>query len=111
MTMFTLLSAFGINPFLARIFSLAFATLVTWTLNRQITFDKQPRTLRHEASMYAMVTLIAQSVSYLVFVSLVLSYPNLLHQISLFIGAAFGAVLSFKGHKLFSFAPVVKSIS
>ena len=96
---------------MGRIMSLAFATLVTWTLNRHITFDRQPRAIQHEASLYVMVTLIAQSVSYMVFATLVITFPDMLHQISLISGAAVGAVLSFKGHKIFSFAPVAKQIS
>ncbi len=108
---FTALCMFGWHPFLARLLSLAFATLVTWSLNRRITFDKQPRRIGNEASRYVMVTLVAQGLSYSVFVTLITIFPHVLPQISLVAGAVAGAVLSFNGHKLVSFGPVVKHIS
>jgi putative flippase GtrA len=110
-SMFTALTLNGMHPFVARLFSLAFATLVTWALNRRITFDKQPRKVGHEASRYVLVTLVAQGVSYSVFVTLITIFPHVLHQLSLFAGAVAGAVLSFNGHKLVSFAPVAKQVS
>jgi putative flippase GtrA len=108
---FTALCMFGWHPFVARLMSLAFATLVTWTLNRRITFDKQPRRVGNEASRYVLVTLVAQGLSYSVFVTLITIFPHVLHQISLVAGAVAGAVLSFNGHKLVSFGPVAKHVS
>jgi putative flippase GtrA len=110
MAMFTLLHHFGLNPFISRIFSLGFATLVTWALNRQITFDKQPRSVGQEASRYVLVTLGAQGVSYLAFAGLITMLPHVLPQISMVAGAVAGALFSFKGHKLISFAPVAQRV-
>jgi putative flippase GtrA len=108
--MFTLICHFGVNPFIARIFSLGFATLVTWILNRQITFDRQPRTIGHEGARYALVTIGAQGISYLAFAGLITMFPQVLPQVSMVIGAVVGALFSFQGHKLISFAPVSQRV-
>jgi putative flippase GtrA len=94
------------NPFTARLFSLAFATCVTWTLNRHFTFQIQDRAVENEAMRYLAVTLIAQGFSYSVFATLVTTLPHIIPQIALVVGAVAGAVLSFNGHRLLSFAPV-----
>jgi putative flippase GtrA len=110
MTAFTLFLHLGVNPFIARIFSLGFATLVTWLLNRQITFERQDRAIGQEAARYVLVTLGAQGISYLAFAGLITMFPQVLPQISMTIGAVVGALFSFKGHKLISFAPVAQRV-
>ena len=44
------------RPLLMRLFSLAGATLVTWRLNRALTFDRSGRHQHDEAMRYAIVT-------------------------------------------------------
>ena len=88
-----------------RLVSLAGATLVTWRLNRALTFDRSGRKQHDEAMRYAMVTALAQGTSYAVFAALVLSVLGALPQVALVIGAAAGAVVSYNGHRLFAFAP------
>ena len=56
-----------------RLFSLAAATVVTWRLNRALTFDRSGRRQRDEAMRYAAVTAAAQGTSYAVFAALVLT--------------------------------------
>jgi putative flippase GtrA len=98
------------NPFLARLLSLAVATVVTWSLNRHLTFDIQERKLGHEAMRYIAVTLFAQGFSYSIFAGLVTFLPNIVPQLALVAGALAGAVLSFNGHRIVSFAPVKNSL-
>ena len=43
LAVFTLMVAHGPHPLLARVVSLAVATLVTWRLNRALTFDRSGR--------------------------------------------------------------------
>lgn len=102
---FTALAAYGMHPLLARVFSLACATVVTWRLNRALTFDRSHRHQGEEAARYTMVTVIAQGTSYTVFAVLVLSVLSFLPQAALLIGAAFGAVIGYCGHRFFAFAP------
>ena len=102
---FTIIASFGLHPLVARIGSLAISTLVTWRLNRALTFDPSGRRQREEAMRYAAVTAVAQGTSYAVFAALVLTVLAPLPQLAILIGAAIGALLSYNGHRLLSFAP------
>jgi len=102
---FTALAAYGLHPLLARLFSLGAATLVTWRLNRALTFDRSHRHQGEEAARYTTVTVIAQGTSYFVFAVLVLTVLSWLPQAALLTGAAFGAVIGYCGHRFFAFAP------
>jgi putative flippase GtrA len=102
---FTLILTSGMHPLLARAFSLAVATIVTWRLNRAHTFDRTDRRQGDEALRYAIVTATAQGTSYAVFSVLVLTVLAWLPQAALIAGAAAGALISYNGHRLVSFAP------
>jgi len=108
---FTLMAMHGFNPLLARLLSLACATVVTWRLNRAFTFDRSGRPQRHEAARYAIVTALAQGTSYAVFAALILTVFGAWPQVALLIGAALAAVVSYNGHRLFAFAPHPASAS
>jgi len=55
LAVFTLIIAQAPHPLLARLVSLAIATLVTWRLNRALTFDRSGRRTADEAMRYAAV--------------------------------------------------------
>ena len=84
---------------------LAAATLVTWRLNRALTFDRSGRQPGEEAMRYAAVTAASQGTSYAVFATLVLTVFMGLPQAALVAGAAVGAIVGYNGHRLFAFAP------
>ena len=105
LSIFTIVAAQGLDPLLARLISLACATCVTWRLNRALTFDRSGRRQGDEALRYALVTATAQGVSYAIFAGLVLTVLRWLPQAALLIGAAAGAIVSYNGHRLFSFLP------
>ena len=102
---FTIVAAFGLHPLVARGISLVIATLVTWRFNRTLTFEATGRRQHEEALRYAIVTAIAQGTSYGVFAVLVLTVLSSVPQIAILIGSAIGALVSYKGHHLLSFAP------
>jgi putative flippase GtrA len=102
---FTIAAGQGLDPLLARLASLACATCLTWRLNRALTFDRSGRNQGEEAWRYAAVTATAQGISYAIFASLVLTVLSWLPQAALVIGAAGGALVSYNGHRLFSFLP------
>jgi putative flippase GtrA len=104
LTVFTLAFGVGHHPLAARLVSIAAATLVTWRLNRVVTFDPTGRHQSHEALRYALVTAIAQGTNYAVFASLVMAAFTTIPQIAVLAGAVAGAGLSYAGHRLFSFA-------
>jgi putative flippase GtrA len=103
---FTLVVNFGVPPLLARLVSLSLATLVTWRLNRALTFERSGRRPHREAFRYAAVTAAAQGMSYAVFAILTLTLLSALPQLAIVIGAGCGALISYNGHRLFAFAPV-----
>jgi putative flippase GtrA len=102
---FTILMGFAPRPLVIRLFSLAAATLVTWRLNRALTFEKSGRPQGEEALRYAAVTAASQGTSYAVFAALVLTVFAWLPQVAIVIGAATGAFVAYNGHRLFAFAP------
>jgi putative flippase GtrA len=101
---FSLLHLHAPYPLATRILSLAAATLVTWRLNRALTFDRSGRRQSEEAMRYAFVTLVAQGTSYAIFAALVLTALAARPQIALLIGAGCASILSYNGHRLFAFA-------
>lgn len=103
---FTILIGYAPRPLLMRLFSLALATLVTWRLNRALTFDHSGRPQGHEAMRYAAVTAASQGTSYAVFAALVLTVFGALPQAALVAGAVVGAIVGYNGHRLFAFAKV-----
>ena len=105
LTVFTILIGFAPRPLVMRLASLAIATMITWRLNRAITFGPSGRHQGEEAARYAAVTAISQGTSYAVFAVLVLTVFAWLPQAAVLIGAAAGALIGYTGHKLFAFAP------
>ena len=105
LAVFTALIAHGQNPLAARAVSLVIATLVTWRLNRALTFDRSGRRPADEAMRYAMVAAAAQAVSYAVFAALVVTVLSAIPQLAVLFGAASGALVSYSGQALFAFRP------
>jgi putative flippase GtrA len=79
------------------------ATVVTWRLNRALTFDRSGRRPADEAMRYAAVAASAQAVSYAVFAILVVTVCQATPQLAVLVGAAIGAFFSYKGQALFAF--------
>jgi putative flippase GtrA len=105
LAVFTLIIAHSPHPLLARLVSLAIATLVTWRLNRALTFDRSGRRTADEAMRYAAVAASAQAVSYAVFAAFVVTVLAAMPQLAVIIGAACGALVSYSGQALFAFRP------
>jgi putative flippase GtrA len=93
------------QPLVARLVSISLATLVTWRLNRALTFDSSGRRQHQEAMRYAIVTAFAQGLNYLIFSSLVLTVLARLPHAALLVGSFSAAFFTYFGHRLFAFAP------
>jgi putative flippase GtrA len=103
-SVFSLLFSQGAGVAPARAASLAVATLVTWTLNRHLTFESADRAPGRELAVYAGVALAVQGFNYGLFLALV-SFANNTHPLAWLVAAAVvTAALSFTGHSLFTFA-------
>jgi putative flippase GtrA len=105
LAVFTLVDAHQPHPLLARLVSLAIATVVTWRLNRALTFDRCGRHPADEAFRYASVAAAAQTISYGVFALLVLTVFASAPQLALVAGAGFGAFVSYCGQAQIAFRP------
>lgn len=105
LAVFTAIIGHGVPPLAARLVSLAVATLVTWRLNRALTFDRSGRRPTDEAMRYTAVAAAAQAVSYAVFAALVVTVFRAIPQLAVLCGAATGAVVSYSGQILFAFRP------
>lgn len=102
---FSVLFGPGLSRAAARAGSLGAATLVTYALNRSVTFARAgsgPRA-RGEFARYVLVTLVSQGSSYGLFLLLSAAVPALPALAALMAGAAAAAVLSFTGQRLFTF--------
>ena len=108
---FSALMAVVGQPLVVRLISIALATLVTWRLNRALTFDASGRRQHHEALRYAAVTVVAQGLNYLIFTSLVLSVLKPLPHVALLVGSFIAAFFTYFGHRLFAFAPAVPPVT
>ena len=105
LAVFTFVISHEPHPLIARLLSLAVATLVTWRLNRALTFERTGRHPAHEALRYAAVAGTAQAASYSLFAVLVVALPNAAPQLALVAGAAAGALVSYCGQAFFAFRP------
>ncbi len=105
LAVFTIILGHGLNPLVARAVSLAIATVVTWRLNRALTFECSGRRPADEAFRYAAVAAAAQAVSYAVFAVLVVTLLSAVPQLALIIGAAAATLVSYFGQALFAFRP------
>ena len=94
----------GVNDKLAWWIALLIATTVTWTLNRKLTFEPSGRGQTAEIVRYALVTAVAQGVSYSVFLSLGSMAPHLPRAIALIAGSAVATLFSYTGQRFFTFA-------
>lgn len=103
--LFTLLEHLGVSLLLARAVSIPVATVVTWTLNRRITFVATGRKPHDEALRYFLVTAVAQSVNYGVMVVMAKSLPVLPHLLAAFIGSVVATLFSYTGQRFFTFSP------
>ena len=93
-----LMAATPLGPFLARIASIAFAMVVTWTINRNLTFARSGRGAVSEAARYGGVGVSAALVNYCVYSGLLLTVPGMPPFVALVIACAAAMVLSYLGY-------------
>lgn len=105
LVLLTVIEALKAPFWLALAASLIVATLVTWLLNRRLTFAASGRAAHHEAMRYFAVALAAQSVNYAVSLGVSGAAPRLPHVAAAFIGAVVATLFSYTGQRFFTFAP------
>ena len=94
----------GMDDKLAWWVALAAATVVTWSLNRRLTFAPSGRGRVAEGVRYVLVTAVAQGISYAVFLGLGAAAPHLPRTLALIAGAGVATIFSYTGQRFFTFA-------
>ncbi len=102
---FSVLFRFGADKSLAWLIGMLLATGVTWALNRRFTFGASGRRRRHELLRYALVTAVAQGVSFALFHGFLAFLPLIPPQIDVILGAVLATSVSYSGQRFFTFAP------
>jgi putative flippase GtrA len=101
---FTALFHLGLDKRVAWLCALCVATLLTWTLNRKLTFEATGRRRSIEVARYALVTVVAQGVSFSVFLLSGRVAPWLPASLCVIVGAAVATLFSYTGQRFFTFA-------
>jgi putative flippase GtrA len=103
-TLATLHHGGGIDPFLARIVSIAAASFVTWRLNRSLTFGVSALSQTVEGVRYAAVAGLAACVNYMIY-ALVLTVRTDMPPVGAAIVATLVAMIfSYAGYSRFVFS-------
>ncbi len=89
----------GLSPFVARPFGIALAMVVSWAINRSLTFaaDKPPSLV--EFSRFAGVSITSQIVNYSVFAALLLAVPRLMPELALLMACFVSMFVSYIGFR------------
>lgn len=93
----------GLDPFSARVIAIAFAMLVTWRLNRAITFGASDTSQKSEGVRYFAVALAAAAVNYAAYAGLMLTLPALIPAIAVALATGVSMVVSYLGFSRFAF--------
>lgn len=96
--LYLLLALTPLNPFVARIGSIAFALTVTWLCNRYLTFAPSQRGVTVEAARYAAVGTSTSVVNYLVYSAVLAVAPSASPLIALIVASLAAMVLSYLGY-------------
>jgi putative flippase GtrA len=94
----------GLDPFSARLISVAVATLVTWRLNRGLTFGASERSQAHEGVRYATVAALAVGINYLVYCLSLVFFRGLPPLAALVVGTVAAMGFSYAGYSRFVFS-------
>jgi putative flippase GtrA len=89
----------GASPYIARLFSIMIAMVVSWQLNRRITFAVRTPSTLHEFARFAAVSWSAQVINYGTFAALITWLPTLWPVWALIAGAALAMFASYAGYR------------
>lgn len=96
--LFLLLETTTLGAISARVGSIAFALLVTWQLNRWLTFGPSSRPLAVEGARYGGIGMATSLVNFVVYSAVLWAAPGLTIFLALVIGSLAALVFSFFGY-------------
>ncbi|MFQ5625489.1 MAG: GtrA family protein [Methyloligellaceae bacterium] len=93
----------GLNPFLARVFSIVLALTMTWAMHRNWTFASGNPDRLAEWSRFATVNGAGGALNYLVYSAILLALPGTAPMLALAAGSAIALLANFFGARLWAF--------
>ena len=89
----------GTDPYTARVFAIALAMMVTWRLNRALTFEARGSDQAAEGIRYFTVAIIAAVLNYIIYSGLLLSIPAMPPLLAIVVAIGSVTMLSFVGYR------------
>ncbi|MFT5510303.1 MAG: putative flippase GtrA [Hyphomicrobiaceae bacterium] len=93
-----------LSPYVARLFSISAAMVVSWQINRRVTFAVRTPSSLAEFTRFAAVSWIAQTVNYTVFAVILLIWPDTSPLIALVAASLVAMFVSYTGFRFGVFA-------
>ncbi len=95
-----LVNLFGLDPFFARILSIAAAMTFTWALNRGFTFMTPYQVSFSEWGLYGAVNTLGALINYGVFCAVLIASNTLSHIAAIAMGSIAGLIWNFAGSRM-----------
>jgi len=92
------LAGFGVSPYVGRVFAVAVAIAVTYTINRNLTWKERRAPVPGRRMRYVAVSLVSIAANYLTFAAALVAIPGLRPVIAVAAGTAVGMVMNFAGY-------------
>jgi putative flippase GtrA len=89
----------GLSPFLARPVGIAVAMVVSWMINRTVTFKTEAPPSITEFSRFAGVSITSQLVNYAVFAAILLAFPAFEPLVALLLACLVSMFVSYTGFR------------
>lgn len=98
---------FGWHPLAARLLAIAVAMIISWLVNRRVTFAMPGRPTWREYTRFAAVSWTAQAVNYTVFGAIIIAHPPTPPLLALVLASLVAMFVSYFGfrHGVFSYEP------
>lgn len=92
------LASFGLSPYIGRVFAVAVAIGVTYTINRNLTWKERRAPVRGRRTRYFAVSIVSIAANYLTFAAALMVLPGLRPVIAVAAGTGVGMVMNYVGY-------------
>lgn len=99
----TTLVGMGVDPFTARVFAIILAVLITWRLNRVMTFGESETSQASEGLRYGIVAAASAGVNYSCYAAIMLAFPACMPAFAIALATGVSMFVSYIGFSRFAF--------
>ncbi|MEL7232390.1 MAG: GtrA family protein [Pseudomonadota bacterium] len=92
------LQSAGLDIFSSRLIAIALAMLVTWRLNRSLTFGASTTSQVSEGWRYICIAVLAAAINYAVYIALMLTIPWMFTLLAVALATGVSMVVSYLGY-------------